>query len=865
MIRRPILVASLALASVAGISAVGWFVFAPRKTIGEQPDGSFLVTTNQRLTPIGRIQRIEPARPKDLALSPDGSLVAVLATNSVVLFKANGDPVANVKNNSGPLGIAWAPDGATIYAAQSDGNVLPVVNNGAAWVAGTKFKIAATKERNPQVAGLVVSRDGKTLYAALGMHNQVAVVDLPAGTTRSLIDVGVCPYHLALSPDGQTLAVANRGGAIGEPGDRTEPSAGTPVRVETKTDDPISGSINLIRTADGTRRDVQVGKQPSGMVFASDGQRLFVANGDSDSIAIVDPGAGSVLRTFSVTPKEDPWFGVLPTSLALTPDGKTMYAALGGLNAVAVIDMGGDMRVRGYLPTGWYPISIAERNGRLIVASSKGVGSRAGVPYVRTGAEQPDAPIEKPDPRLKGIGVHNSAGCVQFIDNASSLDLGKLSKLVAANNRWGKELPPRAGRKPIPVPERVGEPSVFKHVVYIIKENHTYDSTLGDMPQGNGAKELCMFPEPITPNQHKLARDFVLLDNTYTSGTNSADGHQWTSSSIANGYMEQNYSAYARSYPYDGGDPLAYSPRGFWWNRLAEARVSLRIYGEFVNNPKIVDTTGQNRTSFTEIWKDYKAGGNRYKITADTDQLTLKPYLHPTFIGFPSNVSDQWRADQFLAELTEWESNGNMPSFCMMLLPNDHTSGTTPGWPTPRASVADNDLATGRIVEAISKSRFWKETLILIIEDDSQLGVDHLDGHRTIAFCVSPYTKRKAVVSDMFNHTSFARTIGLVLGMPAMTRFDRAATPLTACFTGKADFTPFVSVPATVPLDEINPRAQKLKGEAKRLALECAELDWSDVDRAKAGVVARAVWSVQKPGVPFPKAAFHAIEDDDDE
>jgi hypothetical protein len=360
----------------------------------------------------------------------------------------------------------------------------------------------------------------------------------------------------------------------------------------------------------------------------------------------------------------------------------------------------------------------------------------------------------------------------------------------------------------------------------------------------------------------------VLVVTPPTGLSFSADGHQWTTSAVGNGYMEQNYAAHARSYPYDGGDPLAYSPEGFLWTSAVKKGLSLRVYGEFINRPRIRDRQGQLRPTWTEIWKDYQAGTNRFEITAHTDNAALRPYIHPRFIGFPTTVSDQWRADQYLADLKTWEQDGKMPALSILLLPNDHTAGTRAGYPTPRAAVADNDLATGRIIDALSHSRFWKETLILVIEDDSQLGLDHVDGHRTVAFCVSPYTRRGAVVSEPYNHTSFLRTIGLVLGFPAMTRFDRTAQPMRECFTSTPDLRPFTHVKNRIPLDELNPAPRALQGEARRLAEACDRLDWSDVDRANAEVVARSVWLSVRGSERFPEQHFHAYveaeEDDDD-
>jgi DNA-binding beta-propeller fold protein YncE/phospholipase C len=862
------------LLALAGAS-VSVAMLPPRHTLGETTPGRSVVPTNQIVTPAGLVRRTEGTRPKDLALSPDGKTLAVLTQNSVILYTAGGDHLASVEIAPGPLGIAWAPDGTAVFASGDKGQVHRVVRQGDTWKAGEPIRLAELRESvadagaaaygrtnspggrtlvpldapmkdNPQVAGIAVSLDGKTLYAALAMRNAVAVVDLDSGRTRAAVPVGVCPYRIALSPDGRTLGVACRGGRFPVTGEPSSLSAGTPVRVDPKTDAPLAGTLVLISTGTLEKREVTVGRQPSCVMFTRDSRLAGVANADDDTLDAVDVASGRVIASMSVRPPDDPMFGQMPTDMAISDDGRTLYATCGGGNTVAVIDLVAE-RVQGYIPTGWFPVAIAQRNGTLFVASTKGIGARLAN---RNGA----------------YNVHSTVGTVQFIAPKDRSDLPGLTRQVASNNRWGaSELPPRPGVKPVPVPERVGEPSVFRHVVYIIKENHTYDQDLGDIPEGNGDARLVMFGKDVTPNLHKIAREFVLLDNTYTSGTNSADGHQWTSASMANAYVEQNYAAHARSYPYDGGDALAAPPKGYLWNAAKKAGISLRVYGEFVDKPSIKDPDTGRTPSWTECWKDYRSGANRIVIRSDTSTKALKPYLHPNYIGFPQIVSDQWRADTYIADLKRFEKAGRMPRLQILLLPNNHTSGTSPSMPTPRAMVADNDLATGRIIDAISHSKFWKETLILVIEDDSQFGVDHVDGHRTMAFCVSPYTKRGVVVSEMYNHTSVVRTMELVLGMPAMNRFDRTATPMTACFNTKPDYRPYTHLANRIALDEMNKPASALSGEARRLALASSRLDWSDLDRADPATVTRAVWSAQRPGVPFPTRYYRPPMDKEDE
>lgn len=864
--------AGLVTLAVAGSgAALLWPRAFPQQPVGELADGAgALVASNQLVTPAGTVKTLSGARPKDVALSPDGKTLAVLAQGRVVFYDAaTGEERGTVRMEIGPLGLVWAPDGRTLYASMTTGRVAKLVADGVTWkqeatytidvvappgepdvAAGTQGRGRATGD--PQVTGLALAPDGKTLYVGLGIRNAVALLDLTVGKVVQSIVVGVAPYHLTLAPDGKTLYVANRGGAAAKEGEPSALSAGTPVRIHPKTDAAVSGSVSVIDTATGTvRATLAAGRQPSGMAVAADGT-LYVAASDDDTLLVYPRGAGRP-AVIPLRPKEDPGFGQIPTDVALSEDGKTLYVACGGANALAIIDTA-ERKIEGWVPTGWFPIALDERGGRVYVGSTKGFGSRV----KRAGG---------------AISVYGTVGTVQFLSPdvlAEGSTLKAHSRRVAENNRWGMSATPqtpRPGVKPVPVPERVGEPSVFKHVVYIIKENQTYDSLMGDMPEGNGDKSLCLFGEEVSPNHHALARQFVLLDNTYTSGTNSADGHQWTVSSVANGYVEQNYAAHTRSYPYDGGDPLAYSPEGFLWTSAVAKKKTVRVYGEFVNKPTVRHKVTGKRGTWPELWADYQKGMPNFEITADTDNAALKPLLHPYYIGFPSTVPDQWRADQFIADVDRFEKEGKMPDLCIMLLPNDHTMGTRPGTPTPRATVADNDLALGRIVERLTKSKFWPEMLILVIEDDSQLGLDHVDGHRTTAFCISPYTKRGVTVSETYNHTSFLRTIGLVLGLPPMNRFDRTATPMTACFTANADLTPFTHLPNRIPLDEMNPDPQALKHdpEAKRLAEASDRLDWSDVDRADAETVARAVWHSRYPKRAFPMQHFHPNEGTDEE
>jgi len=403
--------------------------------------------------------------------------------------------------------------------------------------------------------------------------------------------------------------------------------------------------------------------------------------------------------------------------------------------------------------------------------------------------------------------------------------------------------------KIVPVPTKPGEKSVFKHVLYIIKENKTYDQVFGGLKQGNGDSTLCQYGRNVTPNHHAIVENFVLLDNTYCNGVLSADGHQWTDEGYVTDYLEKSFGGFIRSYPYMGDDPLAFASSGFIWDLVINKGLSFRNYGEFVDaeiEPKDV--------TWSQMYADYLNNTKTATIKAKSYLHTLEPYNCPTYPGFTGKVPDVYRANEFIKELNAYEAKGELPAFMTMLLPNDHTVGVNENYPTPSAAIADNDLALGRIVEAISKSKFWKETVIFVIQDDPQSGLDHVDGKRTVALCISPYTKRGAVVSTHYNHNSLLRTIELILGLPPMSQFDLVANPMNDCFTDKPNFTPYKALPNQIPLDQMNPKLASLKGKQKYWAEKSMALPLDEADEADDDVFNKILWyAVKGYDVPYPK------------
>lgn len=422
------------------------------------------------------------------------------------------------------------------------------------------------------------------------------------------------------------------------------------------------------------------------------------------------------------------------------------------------------------------------------------------------------------------------------------------------------KLSPRKNQSAKPMPERIGEPSVFKHVIYIIKENRTYDQVLGDMPEGDGSPELCIFGDSITPNQHKIAKDFLLMENYYASGKCSAEGHQWTDAAMVSDYVEKNVRAWFRSYPHVQNDALVYNEKGFIWNNAADHGKTVRIYGEACE-PNV-----DPNLSWTEIYNNYKAG-KPLDFHNTTTISRVAPFLSQNYPGSDYlKVTDQIRASAFIEELKEFENmpGDAFPELVVMALSVDHTSGTRPGMPTPRAMVADNDLALGRIVEAVSKSKFWKNTVIFVTEDDSQAGWDHVSAYRTTGFVISPYSRLKKSIKTNYNQTSVVRSIEQILGIPPMNLMDATALPMFNCFQNTPSLEPFNFVDNKILLNEMNSDLSNLEGKSLSFAKRSMHPAFDHIDSGSDDALNRIIWYSVKGKKKYPSTfAGHELEEDD--
>jgi YVTN family beta-propeller protein len=825
--------------------------------VGPQRDGTYVAATSQIITPAGKTVTFF-GRPTDLALDPSESLLAVKNSHGLLFIDAVSGAVRqelrlpNPGFDSSPHlggngfhGIAWEKSGQKVWTTDAYGTL-----HGAARRQGGTFAWSnriplpgPAGAKDPSAPGGIALDEAKQLlYVTLSRKNSLGIVNLATNSLEAEIPVGIAPYEVLLQ--GERAFVTNWGGRQPVDVDFTGPTSGSEAVVDPASGVASSGTVTVI---DLSRRrvirEVNVELHPSGMALSRDGKRLFVANANSDTVSVLDTATLENVGTLSLKPQSDLPLGSAPNALAVSPDGLLLYVANGGNNAVAVLEIATG-KPQGWIPVGWYPDAVAaSRSGRLYIANLKGLGSRSS-----DFGMAPDVKID----RHSGYNVYDYLGTVSIVEPPDDFTLREATARFFEGLR---SLMPEHGSaagpvKEVPVPLHPGETSVFKHVLYIIKENHTYDEILGDLARGNGDPSLTVFGAKITPNHHALASEFVLLDNLYCNGVLSADGHQWTDEGDVTDYIEKSMGGYARSYPADGTDALAYASSGFLWDEVLRRGLSLRVYGEFVKS--LVMTAPPNAT-WNDFYADYLHGTSTVRFFQKTELHTLGPYLDWNYPAFSLRIPDVYRAREFIRELRGFEEKGNLPSLSVIQLGNDHTSGTDEGLPTPRAAVADNDLALGQIVEAVSRSRYWRDTVIFVVEDDPQHGLDHVDGHRTVAFVISAYTRRGSVDSTFYNQNSILRTIELILGLNPMTQFDLAANPILESFQPVPDLAPYAAKRNEVPLEELNPKESSLAGRQREDARLSRTMDFDEPDRVDDELLKQIIWrSVKGYDTPYP-------------
>jgi YVTN family beta-propeller protein len=771
-LRKKIAIATLATfvlgSGSAAYAAINW-------SAGPQGDGTAYTPAGWRVTPVG-VQKPAGFFPANAVLSPNGKAVLVpdIVKNGngkqavQVLDAKDGGLIQELELSGAGMGVGpgltFSHDGSRVYLTTANMNTVVVF----AWdnVANKltlQKTLALPSGTYPQ--GVAVSPDDKTIYVSGQYSRKIVAVEVTTGQTAQA-SVGSYPYGVVLSGDGHTAYISNQG----------------------------ENTVSVF-SVDGLtltpKSPITVGTHPNNMLIDAKRHRLFIANGDNDTVTVVDSGTNTVKDTISLAPYQNAPAGSQPTNLTLSPDGNTMYVTNGGNNDVAVVDVsiknndngnhnGNDQndnqgngkfgRVKGLIPTGWYPTGVqVAPDGKLLVTSAKGLG---------TGSNKNGAYIER---MLQGY--------LSVIPVPSESQLAAYTRKVRENNGFDEHgkvsgFDKQSNTPGTIVPHSPGESSPIKHIIFIVKENRTYDQVLGDLknddgtPLGNGDSSLTLFGKDITPNQHKLAKQFVTLDNIYANGEVSQNGWQWVTQASSNPYNElgtaQGYAGNGSEYDSEGyhhdiaagsADPA----HAYLWDKLALKNISFRNYGQFVVPSSWFKPSDQVKC----------APGKFCAYDPLLDANTFHDYP-----WYDMGVSDQTRFGLWNKEFQQYVANDNLPTMQFIDLPRDHTAGGA----TAKQLVADNDLALGKIVDAVSHSKYWKDTAIFVIEDDTQAGQDHVDAHRTIAQVISPYTQRGIVDSHFYSQVSMLRTIELFLGVEPMSQFDTAALPMIYSFGDKPNF-----------------------------------------------------------------------------
>jgi YVTN family beta-propeller protein len=697
------------------------------------------------------------------------------------------------------------------------------------------------------------------LYVVLNGNDQLVKINLSNNKTVWTKATGVAPYGIVIANN--KAFVSNWAGP--KPVDTVNrETAGVPygkTYIDPKTGATVRGTVTAIGLENGeVIKEISVGLHPNAIISSPDERYIYVANGNSDIISVISANSLQNVDAINVKliPGKKSYIGDSPNALAINNSGTTLYVANGLDNAVAVVKLGtkssakgnGNSEVKGFIPTEAYPGGLAVDDNTLFVTNLEGEGARVGSNEIsKKGSDD----VLNTDNAI-AFNSHHQKATVSIIPIPGKNQLQQYTKKVKyLNLSFRQELARLLPRKNVPerpIPERIGEPSVFKHVLYIIKENRTYDQVLGDMPEGNGMKSLCIYGDSITPNQHNLARNFLLLDNYYASGKCSAEGHQWTDAAMVTDYVEKSVRSWFRSYPHVQEDALVYDSNGFIWNNAADHGKTVRIYGEACT-PHF-----DKKLTWTDIYNNYTAG-KPFAFTNTSTISRVRPMLSQNFPGSDEHkINEQLRATAFIKELNDYEKQpgDQLPNLMVMALSADHTSGTRPGLPTPEAMVADNDLALGRIVEALSKSRFWKNTVIFVTEDDSQAGWDHVSAYRTTGFVISPYSRLQGKVSKNYNQTCMVRSIEQILGIPPMNIIDATALPMFECFTNKPSAYTFKSLKNKVDINKINPKLSAIKGAALHYAQLSSLPEYDHIDGGNDDIMNRILWFAAKGKKAYP-------------
>ncbi len=808
-------------------------VAPPPGTVGPT-DGGTIVTTGQLVGPAGRTLEFG-GRPVALAASPDGTTIYAKDNRGLVVIDAGKWTIVQElkfpKSGGSMTGIAVSKDGKHVYATNAVSTFAEATRGDDGTLAWTRQTAIPPKEgKNSHPCGIALDAANIDLaYVAISRNNTLATIELSTGRVLRETAVGIAPFEVRLSPDGALAYVSNLGGRAPAAGDTVAETSGTPLKVDSRGV-AASGTVSVVDLKSNAEVvQIEVGLLPCDLALTAEGKTLYVANANSDTVSVIDTASHKVTRTLDVRPSADLCFGSMPDGLTLDAATNRLYVANSGNNAVAVFDLKStSTRAEGFIPAGWLPASMVMLGSDLIVGNIKGVGSRTPKEAGRLNSNWHRGSISRvPSPSAEDLRELT----------AQALRDARVPQVLAALERSTSDGPA------VPIPSKPGERSLLEHVFYVIKENRTFDQVFGDIGKGNCEPKLCTYGRASTPNQHALAEQFVLLDNYYCNGVLSADGHQWATQGTTTPYLEHSFGGFARTYDL-GPDALTYASSGFVWDHVLARGFSFRNYGELDNPPVKPEAT------YKAVYDDFVAGKSSYMFPQAIGLESARKYACPEFPGWNLDIPDVLRADRFIREFQKFDAAGTVPNFSIIYLCNDHTSGKDEDKPTPKSMVADNDLALGRVVEAISHSKVWGKSVVIVNEDDPQDGFDHVDGHRSTCLVISPYARRGVVVSDFYNQSSVIHTIESVFGASPEAQLYALAPVMSACFTSTADLTPFNAVANVIALCEMNPRK---KAAAPHDADAPLAFDFSKPDLADEDALNRVLWhDAMGDDAPYP-------------
>jgi len=767
-----------------------------------------------------RIMNVDLARQSKYLVSKSNRGLAVIKADS---FKVVSQFDYEKGEMGSMYGLTVGSNDSTVYFTGAQRNLyIGNISKSGEFKLTQKIDLSIDKKTTTPLGIGVV--DDHTALVALAIPNQVAVIAIDKGKVITKIPVGVCPYAIVISKDKRYAFVSNFGGPNAKTDDKTEESAGTKVAVDDRSI-ALRGSVTVIDISSRkVIHEISTRIYPESIALSPDGNLLYVTDDSGDGISVVDVKTFKVVQTINTKPNPSLPYGSLTTGLAFSPNGKVLYAANAGNNSIALIDPKQPQKgPYGFIAGGGFPGAVCVTAHDLFIGNvtplKQGALQKVVLPANKAQLESYTAKAEK--------GFH-------FIEILRAQAEGNINAL------------------PKPVPANVGEPSAIKHVVYIIRENKKFDQELGDFGKGNCDSALVEYSKMVTPNAHSLAAQFVLLDNYYCNGVNSSDGHQWATQGITSPYHEKDFSGGRCAYDF-GTDPLCFSGCGFIWNHLLRKGISFRNFGEF----DLADVT--KGKSWADLYNGWKGQTDSIWYKCAYPIKSLERYSDLRFPGWNLTIPDQIRADIFMKALKEYEAKGSFPDFTIIYLPNDHTSGYAENLPTPRAYVADNDEATGRVIEALSKSPFWKDMAVFVNEDDPQSGTDHVDGHRSVCFIASPYAKRHVIISKFYNQSSVLHTICQIFGVQPMNQLVAMAPLMTECFQDQPDYAGYASLVPAIAINEMNPPRKKMTSKTtSRLAPLTAKMDFSkpDLNDKDALLFSEYLWSTVHGDVPFPKQYF---------